>query len=91
MNKQELVKRISADAEVTTRQASYMLDSALEIIMDTVASGEKVILSGFGVFEPKARSARFGTNPNTQEKMEIPAATVPSFKPGVIFKEKVDR
>ena len=91
MNKQDLIKRISQDAEVTTRQASYMLDSALEIIMDAVASGEKVQLSGFGVFESKARSARVGTNPNTHEKMELPAATVPTFKPGVIFKEKVDR
>ena len=91
MNKQELIKKIASDAEVTQRQASCMLESMLNTIMETVASGERLQLLGFGTFEPRHRAARTGRNPSTHEVMELPAATVPVFKPGVEFKEAVDR
>jgi DNA-binding protein HU-beta len=63
----------------------------MEIIMNTVASGEKVQLSGFGNFEKKQRNARTTTHPTTGEKIEIPETAVPFFNPGAIFKEKVER
>ena len=91
MNKQELVRKIAADAEVTQWTASLVIDSAMEIIMNTVASGEKVQLSGFGNFEKKHRNARTTTHPTTGEKIEIPETSVPYFNPGAIFKEKVER
>lgn len=91
MNKQELIKKIASDAEVTQRQAACMLESTLNAIIETVAAGEKLQLLGFGTFEPKQRAARTGRNPSTREIIEIPAATVPVFKPGVEFKEAVDR
>jgi DNA-binding protein HU-beta len=49
-----------------------------------------VQLVGFGTFEPKQRSARTGLNPQTKEPVEIPAATVPSFKAGKAFKDSVN-
>lgn len=91
MNKQELVKKIAADAEVTRRQATCILESMLNTIMETVASGEKLHLQGFGTFEPRQRAARTGRVPGTQELVDIPAATVPVFKAGVEFKEIVNR
>lgn len=91
MNKQELIKKIAADAEVTQRQATIVLESTLNTIMDAVAAGDKVQLLGFGAFEPKHRAARTGRNPSTQEVLEIPATTVPVFKAGVEFKEAVER
>ena len=47
-------------------------------------------LTGFGIFEPKHREARTGRNPRTKEAVEIPASTVPVFKAGKAFKEKVN-
>ena len=91
MTKQELVRRVAADAELSQREANIMLDSLMEIIMDTVAAGEKVQLVGFGSFEAKPRAARIGRNPLTKEPIEIPASIVPAFHPGTIFKEKVGR
>ena len=46
---------------------------------------------GFGTFETKERAARVGQNPRTGEKLEIKASTVPVFKAGKEFKEKVNR
>lgn len=91
MNKQDLIRKIAADSELTLREATVALDSTLEAIMSAVASGEKLQLVGFGSFEAKERPARLGRHPQTGEEIEIPAATVPIFHPGVIFKERVDR
>lgn len=90
MNKQDLVKKIARDAEVTQRQASVMVDSMINIVMEAVAKGEKVQLLGFGTFEAKHRAPRVGRNPATGEAVEIPETVVPVFKPGQEFKEMVD-
>ena len=90
MNKQDLVKRIAHDAEVTQRQASVMVESMINIVMEAVAKGENVQLLGFGTFEARHRAARVGRNPTTGEAVEIPETVVPMFKPGQEFKEMVD-
>ena len=58
MNKQELVKKIAHDAEVTQRQATVMLESTINAIIDTVSAGEKIQLQGFGTFEPHKKLNR---------------------------------
>lgn len=89
MNKQDLVKRIAADAELTQRQAGLAVESFLQVVMEAVSEGERVQLMGFGTFEPRHRQGRVGRNPTTNEPVEIPPMTVPVFKPGQEFKELV--
>ena len=90
MNKQEFVKIIAEKSEVSQKVAASVLDNALETIMDAVAKNDKVQLVGFGTFESKHREARTGRNPRTREEVRIPASTVPAFKAGKAFKDKVD-
>ena len=90
MNKQEFVKIIAEKSEVSQKVAASVLDNALETIMDAVAKNDKVQLVGFGTFESKHREARTGRNPRTREEVQIPASTVPAFKAGKAFKDKVD-
>lgn len=90
MNKQELVKIVAEKSEVSQKVAASVLDSALETIMDVVAKNDKVQIVGFGTFESKHREARTGRNPRTKEEVQIPATTVPAFKAGKAFKDKVD-
>jgi len=90
MNKQELVKIVAEKSEVSQKVAASVLDNALETVMEAVAKGDKVQLIGFGIFESKHREARTGRNPRTKEEVQIPAATVPAFKAGKAFKDKVD-
>jgi hypothetical protein len=61
----------------------------METIEATVAKGDKVLLVGFGIFEPHHRAARPGRNPQTGEPLEIAEATLPKFTPGKLFKDKV--
>jgi DNA-binding protein HU-beta len=89
MNKGELVDAIAAKAGVTKREADEILTATLDVIVDAVSSGDKVTLVGFGTFEPRARQAREGRNPQSGETIQIPATTVPAFSAGKAFKDKV--
>jgi DNA-binding protein HU-beta len=51
MNKGDLVDKVAETAHVTSSQADEVLKAALSIIIDAVASGDKVTLVGFGGFE----------------------------------------
>lgn len=89
MNKGELVDKIAEKANVTKKDADSILTAMLEVILETVASGDKVTLVGFGTFEARERQAREGRNPSTGEPIKIPATKVPAFSAGKMFKDKV--
>ena len=57
--------------------------------METVAGGEKVQIIGFGTFEKRDRAEKMGRNPSTGEQIRIPATSVPAFKAGKAFKERM--
>ncbi len=89
MNKAELVDAIAEKTSVTKKEADSILSAAIEIIVTSVAGGDKVTLVGFGSFEKRERKAREGRNPKTGESMTIAATTVPAFSAGKSFKETV--
>lgn len=89
MNKGELIDQIAAKANVTKKDADLVLTAMLEVILESVAKGEKVTLVGFGTFEARDRQAREGRNPSTGKPIKIPATRVPAFSAGKQFKEKV--
>ena len=89
MNKGELVDAVSAQATVSKKDADAVVGALVESIMEAVSSGEKVTLVGFGTFEARDRQEREGRNPQTGEKMIIPATRVPAFSAGKVFKDKV--
>ncbi len=89
MNKAELIDAIADKTGQTRADTTNALDALLETIEATVAKGDKVLLVGFGTFEPHHRNARPGRNPQTGEPIEIAEATLPKFTPGKSFKERV--
>jgi DNA-binding protein HU-beta len=89
MNKGELVDAIAVKANVTKKDADAVLSAIIETIIDTVASGDKVTLVGFGAFEKRDRKEREGRNPKTGETMTIAATSVAAFSAGKLFKDKV--
>lgn len=89
MNKAELVGAIAAKAEITKKEADSVLSAMIDVVIETVASNDKVTLVGFGTFEARQRQAREGRNPSTGQAIKIPATTVPAFSAGKGFKERV--
>ena len=89
MNKGELVDEIAEKAGVTKKQADAVLSAVTDTIIESVSSGEKVTLVGFGSFEARDRKARNGRNPQTGKKLTIPATKAPAFSAGKVFKGRV--
>ena len=89
MNKKELITAIATKTNLTQKQAGAVLDSLTNAIQDTVTDGQKLSILGFGTFESKKTAAKKARNPRTGETIEVPAKTVPAFKAGKAFKEKV--
>lgn len=89
MNKAELVDAVAAKSELTKAAAAKAVDAVLATITETVAKGDSVSVIGFGTFESRKRAARNGKNPKTGEAIKIAATTVPAFKAGKAFKDKV--
>ncbi len=64
MNKSELIDAIASHPGVTDKKtATAVLEATLSEIQGAVTKGEKVSLTGFGVFERRARAARMAPNP----------------------------
>jgi len=89
MNKGELVDQIAQKADVTKKDADVILSALLDTIVESVVAGEKVVLVGFGTFEIRERQERVGRNPATGEPLTIPAAKIPAFSAGKVFKGRV--
>ena len=89
MNKAELMEKVASQTGLTKKACRQTIDSVTSAIADSLASGEKVTLVGFGSFKVRERKARQGRNPQTGEKIEIPAKKVPTFEPGKNLKEVV--
>jgi len=88
VNKAQLIDRLSGQLG-SKKAATDAVEAVLDHITRAVASGERVALTGFGVFEKVARPARTGRNPRTGETVKIKKTTVPKFKPGQGFKDVV--
>jgi DNA-binding protein HU-beta len=89
MNKTDLINSVAEATQLSKKDATKTVDVVFESILDSLKSGDKVQLIGFGNFEVRERSARKGRNPQTGEEIEIPASKVPAFKPGKALKEAV--
>ena len=90
MKKSELAEAVMSKAGLETkRQAEAVVDAVFEVITKTMGQGEDVAVTGFGTFRVRKRAAKVGINPRTQEKVNIPAKTVPKFSAGKALKEAV--
>ena len=89
MNKAQLIEQVSERLETSRKEASDAVEAVFESISEAVAEGERVAISGFGIFEQAFRNARTGRNPRTGETVKIAAITLPKFRPGQEFKTLV--
>ena len=90
LTKRDLVVRISNETGLVQQQVLEVVQKTLDYIADSLASGEKVELRNFGVFEVKVRKARIGRNPNDPEKdVPIPQRAVVKFKAGKEMRAEV--
>ena len=90
MNKRDLIDAISGRMG-DKKTATEAVNAVLETIQKTVAKGDKVAITGFGVFEKTVRPARTARNPATGAAVKVPRTSVPKFRAGADFKAMVNK
>ena len=91
MNKTQLVEEIATKTKLPTAEVAKVVDEFIATVSRAVTKGEKVVLSGFGTFQRKARARRVARDIWADEPLVVKATNVPSFKPGKPFREAVAR
>jgi len=91
MNKTQLIDAVAKEAGLKKKDVEIVVETLIDTIINEVANGEKVQITGFGAFERKERGERVIKNPRTGEDMKVPPSKSPSFAAGSIFKEKVNK
>ena len=91
MNKNELISAVAGKTKFSRKDSEKAVNAILEAITETLETGEKVQLVGFGIFDVKLRESRMGRNPKTMQEMEISASRVAKFKAGKALREALAR
>ncbi len=89
MNKAELVEALARHYDGSRSEAAKALDAVVQTITRSTVAGERVAITGFGVFERVERPARMVRNPRTGERKEAAATAVPRFRAGTELKAYV--
>ncbi len=89
VTKNQFIQNLADRLNVPKKQAAEILDAFTDEVTKTMRSGEKLNLSGFGIFKVQDRPARAGRNPRTGETIQIKASKKAKFVPAKALKEAV--
>ena len=91
MTKSELIERIAGrQPQLSQKDVELAVKTILEYMSQTLASGERIEIRGFGSFSLHYREPRQGRNPKTGDAVELTGKYVPHFKPGKEMRERVN-
>src|SRR5215471_10074288 len=90
MNQSELVEKVAQATELNTSLAGQAVKAVVAAILDSLAAGEAVRVSGLGTFNVSARPARDGRNPQSGQTIQIAASKAVRFHAGKAVKDAVN-
>jgi DNA-binding protein HU-beta len=92
MTKNELVNWMAKEAGITKKGAAAALDAFVKAIHDSLKKKTgKIRVADLGTFLVVHKKARTGVNPQTRQKIKIPARYAPRFKASKSLKEAVHK
>lgn len=91
MNKQDLIDTLAGEHGLTKAEARHYVDRFFDLMIETLARGERVEIRGLCAFKVKEYKPYAGRNPKTGETVAVKPKRLPFFKPGTELKERVDR
>ena len=89
MNKTELIEKIADEANGSKNDAQKFFDAFTNVVESELKKGNQVQITGFGKFYVQQRDARQGINPQTKQRINIPASKVPKFTAGNALKDSI--
>lgn len=91
MTKSELIEKLATrQSQLSAKEVESAVKEMLEQMANTLESGERIEIRGFGSFSLHYRAPRVGRNPKTGTSVELDGKYVPHFKPGKELRERVD-
>ena len=90
VTKTDLTSSIHNRLDLPKSQASHLVESLLENIKKTLASGEDILISGFGKFCVKDKNPRKGRNPQTGDDLILDGRRVVTFRCSSVLREKMN-
>ena len=91
MTKADIVEIIHQKIGFGRKESTEIVGQVFEIIQETLESGEKVKLSGFGNFVVRQKRARRGRIPKTGQQIVISARKVVTFKPSPVLRKVLNK
>jgi integration host factor subunit alpha len=88
LTKADIISAISNHLGLSKAHSAEVLETLLEIIKQTLANGEHILISGFGKFCVKNKEERKGTNPQTGEDMMLGSRRVVTFKCSGVLRDR---
>jgi DNA-binding protein HU-beta len=89
MNKTELVQEIADKTNASKSEAQKFFDAFTDVVESELKKGNQVQITGFGKFYVQKRESRQGVNPQTKQRINIPASKVPKFTAGNALKDSI--
>jgi DNA-binding protein HU-beta len=89
MNKTQLIEKIADEANASKSDAQKFFEAFTEVVQSELKAGNQIQITGFGKFYVQERDARQGINPQTKQRINIPASKVPKFTAGNALKDHI--
>ncbi len=90
LTKDKLIARIQTQVGLEKQESRQIVERLLGIMKDTLAQGEKLLISGFGKFSVRQKNPRRGRNPQTAESLVLAARKVLVFKASGVLRERIN-
>lgn len=88
-NKMDLVEKVAQTINCTKADGERAVEAIIDMITDTLRSGQEVSIAGLGIFEAKTRAGRMGRNPRTGASIQIKSMRVPKFRASKTLKDAI--
>ncbi len=87
MNKSELIKALAEQSNISTDEATTVVNTFVDTMKQSMLEGDRVEIRGFGSFKVKEYEGYSGRNPRTGEQVEVESKRLPFFRPGKELKD----
>lgn len=91
LNKRDLIEQVSEKAHLSKKDATNAIEVAFDLMEKAILSGQEVNITNFGVFTPKTRKQRDGTDPKKHTRITIKQCRTVSFRMSKALKEKINK
>ena len=90
LTKDRLITRLQTQIGMTKPESRQIVESLFEIMKETMADGEDLLISGFGTFQVRQKKERLGRNPQTKASLMLRARRVLVFKTSRVLRDKIN-